>query len=305
MSRHLQVARRILIGACAVFACVFANSSSTLPALQGLITDERLTELSGMTSVSYNRKQLWAINDGGHGNKLYAINTKGGIERELAMPEISNFDIEDLSAFRYRKQQMLAIGDIGDNGGVREVRPIYIIDEPTANSDSINLRWTVMFRFPDKRHDSESLFVDTKEGYIYLVNKRTEPPVLYRVPLKPEPGTVATAELIGVMPGVKAVQYDAAVKLSDNQSKYATQPTSAALSCDRRTLSLLTYTAIYHYRRSKNQSWKEAFADTLPIQIPLPPLPQAEAISYSADCRHLYVGSERTPSPLWRFKAPK
>jgi hypothetical protein len=305
MNRKLQTTSRIFIATCALIACVCATASSTLPALQGLITDERLTELSGMTSVSYDRKQLWAINDGGHGNKLYAINTKGSIERELAMPEISNFDIEDLSAFRYRKQQMLAIGDIGDNGGVREVRPIYIIDEPSANSDAINLRWTVMFRFPDKRHDSESLFVDTKEGFIYLVNKRTEPPVLYRVPLKPEAGTVATAELIGVMPGVKAVQYDATVKLSDNQSKYATQPTSAALSCDRRTLSLLTYTAIYHYHRRQNQSWKDAFADTLPEQIPLPPLPQAEAISYSADCRYLYVGSERTPSPLWRFKVPK
>lgn len=305
MRRNLQITIRIFIAACAGFTGLSAAASSTLPALQGLITDARLTELSGMTSVSYNRKQLWAINDGGHGNKLYVISTKGAIERELAMPEISNFDIEDLSAFRYRKQQMLAIGDIGDNGGVREVRPIYIIDEPSATSDAIKLRWTVMFRFPDKRHDCESLFVDTKEGFIYLVNKRTEPPILFRVPLKPGAGTVATAELIGIMPGAEAVQYDPSIKLSENQSKYATQPTSAALSCDRRTLSLLTYTAIYHYRRRKNQSWKESFADSLPTQIPLPPLPQAEAISYSADCRYLYVGSELTPSPLWRFKAPK
>lgn len=281
------------------------SASSEVPSLGGLITDERLTELSGMTAVSYNKNQLWAINDGGHGNFLYAISTKGSIVRELALPGITNVDVEDISAFRYKKRQLLAIGDVGDNGGMREVRPIYIIAEPKANDDSIQLKWTVRFRFPDRRHDCESLFVDVNEGYIYLINKRTESPILYRVPLKPETNTVVTAEMIGVMPGVRAVQYDEAVHLSDNQSKYATQPTSAVLSCDRRTLSLLTYTAIYHYRRGKNQSWADAFVDAKPEQIALPPLPQAESMSYSTDCRYLYVGSERTPSPIWRFRAPK
>jgi hypothetical protein len=294
---------QFMLAGLALFVSVSANCA--IPTLQGLITDDRLTELSGMTSVSYNKVQLWAINDGGHGNFLYAISTKGAIVRQLALPGVENVDVEDIDAFRYKNRQLLAIGDIGDNGGVREDRPIYIIAEPKAGSDTVKLRWTVRFRFPDRRHDCESLFVDVKEGYIYLVNKRTEPPILYRIPLKPKTDDVVTAELIGVMPGVKAVKYDDSVTLSENQGKYATQPTSAALSCDRRTLSLLTYTAIYHYRRGKNQTWADAFVDAKPEQIALPPLPQAESISYSSDCRYLYVGSERTPSPIWRFSAPK
>ena len=281
------------------------NAASEIPTLHGLIIDERLSELSGMAAVSYNKEQFWAINDGGLGNFLFAINAKGRIERQLKLPKIENIDFEDIAAFRYRKRQLLAIADVGDNAGVRKVRPIYIIAEPKAGSDDIELRWTVRFRFPDKVHDCESVFVDATEGFIYLVNKRTEPPILFRVPLKPKRDEIVTAERIGDMPGIKSVQYNPVIGGSENQLKYATQPTSAALSCDRRTISLLTYTAIYHYRRAKNQSWADALVNAKPEQVLLPPLPQAESIAYGSDCQYLYVSSERTPSPIWRFAAPK
>jgi len=307
MSQFFKQARQYLIAFPAAILALLSSqyAASAIPLLQGLITDSRLTELSGMAAVSYNKDQFWAINDGGHGNFLYAISGKGTIERELKLPSIKNVDVEDIAAFRYRKRQLLAIADVGDNGHLRPVRPIYIIAEPKAGSDEIKLQWTVRFRFPDKLHDCESLFVDAVEGYIYLVNKRTEPPILFRVPLKPMRNEIVTAERIGELPGVKSVQYDTALGVSENQLKYATQPTSAALSCDRRTISLLTYTAIYHYRRAKNQSWADALVNAKPEQVLLPPLPQAESIAYGSDCQYLYVSSERTPSPIWRFAAPK
>jgi len=307
MPQFFEQARQHFISFPLVISALLSgqHAASALPLLQGLITDDRLTELSGMAAVSYNKDQFWAINDGGHGSFLYAISSKGNIERELKLPNIENVDVEDIAAFRYKKRQLLAIADVGDNGGVRHVRPIYIIAEPKAGSDEIKLQWTVRFRFPDKLHDCESLFVDAVEGYIYLVNKRTEVPILFRVPLKPRGDEIVTAERIGELPGVKSVQYDAAIGVSENQLKYATQPTSVALSCDRRTIALLTYTAIYYFRRSKGQRWADAIADATPEQVVLPPLPQAESIAYSTDCQHLYVSSERTPSPIWRFEAPK
>jgi hypothetical protein len=283
---------------------LLSEFAAAAPTLQGLMTDPRLREFSAMAPVSYDSTALWAMNDGGLGNFIFMIGTDGKIRRQIALGGIENIDVEDMAAFALDGQRYLAIGDIGDNGGVRAQHPIYVIAEPTPTDTQVDLRWTTFFRYAEKRFDAEGMFVDAKAGYIYIVNKRISPPTLFRIPLKTATGELVVAKKVAELTGIRAVEYADDVVLTDNQRRYATQPTAAALHCNRREFSLLTYTAIYRYQRKAGQSWASALKSTPPQQIPLPPLPQAEALAYSRDCRSLFVGSEQVPAPFWRFDLP-
>ena len=77
-----------------------------------------------------------------------------------------------------------------------------------------------------------------------------------------------------------------------------TRPVLAAkarLRWDRRTSRYLLL-----YPRHGNESWAEATARA-PRFEPLPWLPQAEALGWSPDGRHLYVTGEFIPAPLYRI----
>jgi hypothetical protein len=63
---------------------------------------------------------------------------------------------------------------------------------------------------------------------------------------------------------------------------------------------VVTYKDAYLFRRPAGEDWATAFARS-PQLIPLPPMRQAEAISFAADQRSLYVTSEGRPAPLYRL----
>ena len=74
------------------------------------------------------------------------------------------------------------------------------------------------------------------------------------------------------------------------------------LDCDRRGLLVLTYDAIYRFVRAPEQSWEQALPRQTPARSALSLLPQAEAMALDSECRNLFVGSEKAPVPLLRFR---
>lgn len=269
------------------------------PQIAGFITDSGMAELSGLAPSQRRQDRLWGINDSGQPAYLWALDLKGKVLGGFELRGVRNIDFEDLASFRWKNKSYLAIADIGDNGGLRDSLVIYIVREPKKLGGDQAPAWSVRFRYPDGVFDDESLAVDVAQQRMFVVSKRTDPPVLYSVPLRPKTGELQVATRLGEFGHLPGTDPDSADP--SNQVRFATQPTGLAIGCDGRELLLLTYASVYRYTRSAQQDWPEALIGQKPQILALPPLTQAEAISLDRNCKSLYVGSENVPSPLIRF----
>ncbi len=298
---------------CWVLALLVAWPASTLavpprpvarPSIAGIVTDPALGELSGLAPSRSARDRYWAINDGGNGSRLLLVDGRGRVIRELAVEGAENIDWEDLASFRWRDKNWLLIADTGDNAGERESVVLWLLPEPSHASSSTvaGPASALHLRYPDEPHDVEAMAVDAADGAVYLLTKRTVPPVLYRIPLAAAgQSATVTAERVGTLDAIP--QPSAGDIARDGQlSRFRSQTTSLELDCNQRGLLVLTYDAIYRYVRGPRQSWETALRGQKPARSSLNLLPQAEAMAFDQDCRNLFVGSEKAPVPLLRFR---
>jgi hypothetical protein len=287
----------------------WVNKDVGTPSIAGLMNDARLVEFSGMAPSRLSSKKLWALNDGGQEAVLWQLDLQGQIQGSLRMRGVQNVDFEDITSFRATGHSYLAVGDIGDNAAVTNFHTIYVMREPQNNTSAAASaseaapEWQVQYRYPDGAHDAESLLADADAGLFYVVSKRVDPPILYSIPMRARSKQVLTATRIGALEGIPKPISVAPVKPGrENQILYASQPTGAVLNCKHDAFYLLTYAAIYRYARKPNMSWMQSLPGQIPQRILLPPMLQAEAITFDIGCKTLYVGSEKTPSVLWKFK---
>ena len=61
---------------------------------------------------------------------------------------------------------------------------------------------------------------------------------------------------------------------------------------------MLTYGNVLFYRRSEGEGWADATARA-PEAHDIPPIPQAEALAWSAGGGGLYATGEFTPAPIF------
>ena len=168
-----------------------------------------LYEASGAVHCSWAPQAIWVIEDGGAGSMLYLVNTATG--RVLSRLQLSiwwtNEDWEDLAHWTDSNgQRWLGIGEIGDNDGLRSMRRIFALQEPTGvDTVATGIQsyapiapkvWT--FTYQDGLRDAESMFADP-DGRIYLVSKRDMRNRLYVLPSEPTLGG-DTAKYLGDLP---------------------------------------------------------------------------------------------------------
>jgi len=277
----------------------------------GKIASRRLVEASGLALSRLRNDLLWSINDGGHTPRLFAFGTDGvdlgsvGVADPQEKPES---DWESLATFEHAGHAYLVVADVGDNFSWRRSSELLVIEEPPLTGDGFaegataRVAWRVRFRFEDGPRDCEALAIDPATRHALLISKRTEPPVLYELPLLPEAGeagTLRVARRLGTLPGIPPPTRDDIAE-SRYLGRYRSMPTGLDLSADGRLAAVVTYKDAYLFRRSEGEEWATAFART-PEKIPLPPMRQAEAISFAPDQRSLYVTSEKRPAPLYRL----
>ena len=68
-----------------------------------------LKEVSGIT-YSNDTKTLWTLEDSGNANKIYGLDSRGKISKEITISGTKNVDWEDLTK---DKEGNLYIGDLG------------------------------------------------------------------------------------------------------------------------------------------------------------------------------------------------
>lgn len=270
---------------------------------RALLNDPRVSEISGFAASHRHPDVLWTHNDSGDKAKLYALGLDGQVRATLHLRGARNLDWEDIAIQRHPDGDLILIADTGDNGGLRQELTIYAVREPEELVDARpRIAWKMRFRWPDGARDCEALAVDPQTGELLLISKKRVPPELFTLPAAPQGNRVETARLLGVLQGVEQPnEYDLA--RNPVYGRYRSQITAAAASADGRWLAVLNYRRVMLYSRTEGEDWASSVARQ-PEVLPYPWLPQAEALSFDADGRRLWIGSEKLPVPLIELPVP-
>ncbi len=151
-------------------------TASCNPESKNVIADlpKALHEVSG-TDTAPNSDLIWILNDGGNASKIYGLNRKGTIKKELKI-DAKNHDWEDLTADKIGN---LYIGDFGNNANKRKNLTILKVHANTLKSsdkikiERISFKYSNQKKFPPKKkklyfdceaffHYNDSLYLFTK-----------------------------------------------------------------------------------------------------------------------------------------------
>ena len=268
----------------------------------GTIAAPALIETSGLTYSHREPDLLWAINDGGSPAVLFALRTDGSHLGSVVVEGADNIDWEDMAGFEWQGQHFILIADIGDNLAVRDTVDIYVVVEPVrrdtgAFPSSVAVEWQFQFRYEDGPRDCESVGVDADRQEILLITKRTSPPQLYRLPLRPATdATTLIAKRMGKVTGIPPPTMDEMI-FNPRFGVLQSQPTALDIRTDNRQILVLTYKNAYLFSREQNVSWADVLTGE-PRTILLPRLKQKEAAAYSPNGHTVYVTTEGRSAPL-------
>lgn len=194
----------------------------------------------------------------------------------------------------------LYIGDIGDNSLDREQVIVYRVPEPaisaadsTATSSSpraTEKAEPIYLRYPDGKHNAETLLVHPQTGDVYIVTKSSKKAAaVYRVT------AAALAE-----PRVQTL-----VKVTDLAlpSVLEGMVTGGDISSDGQRVVLCDYFAGYEYTLGAGAKGFDAIWSEKPRLIDLGGREQGEAVCYSLDGKSILSTSEGSPANVFETKA--
>ncbi|MEO1595234.1 MAG: hypothetical protein AAFS02_08320 [Pseudomonadota bacterium] len=288
-----------------VAAPVTGPAQLALPAIVGPLDYSVLPEVSGMAASPTDASTLWIVNDSGNRAEIIALSVPEMGTRRVRVVGALNRDWEDLASFTLDDNAWIMIADVGDNNAARDRVSLYFVREPDATARATARASTVEFSYSDGPRDVEAVAVDAARDTIYLLSKRTKPPVLYSLPLRAamaaaRNGDRLTANRLGAVttiPAPTALE----LKLSPRFGKFRDQPTAMDLSPDGHVIALLTYGEAYRAVIDPGETWLDALNGPLePLGLPV--LKQPETIAWAAD-GSLYASSEQRGAPLIHWRA--
>ena len=238
----------------------------------------------------------WTHNDSGDGPFIYAFDAAGESRGVFRVSGAQARDWEDMSIGPgpKRASSYLYIGDIGDNNAARAEIVVYRIAEPKlAAADNASTKKqprttaaaeAIRLRFPDGKHDAETLLVHPVTGNLYIVTKvMLRNPVVYEAVAPFSTANVITMTKIGEI---------------RVPSLLGGALTGGSVSPDGRRVAFCDYLQAYELtlpasRKNFNDIWKEKM-----ISFPLGQREQGESIAYRADGNALLATSEGKSPPL-------
>jgi len=266
----------------------------------GEVTDNDVSEISGMVQSRVNPDVLWVINDSGDQARIYALSQTGELQTSITIDGADNDDWEDLALFNHQGINYLLIADTGGNTSDRNKFDLYIIVEPDLGDapEKAALQWRIRFRYEDEPRDCEAVAVDASQEKIYLLSKRSVPSVLYELPLHPNDDGVILAKKRGE---ITTIPQPTADDIKERYDEYQSQPTGLDVTANGQQIVILTYRRLFLYDRAEDKNWIDAL-NTTPLQIEFPKLKQAEAVCFYENGQALLVTSEHIPAPILKIE---
>ena len=268
-----------------------------------------INESSGLAASHRDPSLLWTHNDSGGQPVLYGIDPNGRRRGDVRLAGLHNTDWEDLASFELDGRSWLLVADTGDNGGRRRDCALYIIAEPDPatlvplQEFTVPVAWKIPVRFPEGPRDCEAVAVDARAGLVYLLTKRTQPAILYTLPLRPAAGSSAAAQPVAKL--TKFPQPSTSQSLVPiSTSRYRAQPTAMDFAADGSAAVVLTYGNACLFPRRPGEAWATALSRK-PLVLPPHGLAQAEAVAFAPDGRTIYVTSEGAGTAILRYRREK
>lgn len=287
-----------------IIASLIGGGLHLVVRVAGVAIDEpALNESSGLADSHLNPGVFWSHNDSGREGQLFAFTADGQAVATLTIPDVRVFDWEDLASGPDAAGQAFAglyIGDIGDNGGGREVVSMFRLREPDLRDvvpgKPVEITVAIPsierfdFTYDDGPGDAETLMIDPRDGSVLIVKKTSdEVASLYHAVLPTDGST-----------GLLEWQTDVAIPGLIGLTRLVTGG-SISPTADR--VVLRTYVAAWWWPVAPGQSIADAMT-AIPTRLSLPAMRQGEAIAFSANGQTLYLTSEGSPALLGSVPAP-
>jgi hypothetical protein len=270
------------------------------PKVIGTIKSQEITESSGLVASKCQAGVYWTHNDSGDGPFVFAINTAGGTLGVWRVQNAENEDWEDIAEYKDALGScFIYIGEIGDSKFKRpNEHIIYRVREPVvANSGAptnedhaimTEPAESIIFKYPDRNHNAETLMVHPRTGDIYVLTKvTTGPSGVYKI--RPDFGsaTLVTAQKI------------AAISVPSVPNGLLT---GGDIAPDASHVVICDYAGAYEMTlpaeaRAFDDIWKQS-----PERINIGKLEQGEAVCYSADGSSILATSEGKHAPIVEVK---
>lgn len=142
------------------------------------ITDERVTESSGLVQSTRDAALAYTVNDSGSAPVVFVIELSSG--DVVGTATLGGTSFVDAEALAIGADRRLYVADIGDNDGVRRHVDLYAVGQPGRGDTTVSaVRHRL--RYADGPRDAESLISDVVDGSFYIVSKGLFAGGLYRL----------------------------------------------------------------------------------------------------------------------------
>jgi hypothetical protein len=260
-----------------------------------VLKDSAVKESSGIVASRSTPGLFWTHNDSGDGPFIYGFDSRGARKGVWRVADASARDWEDIAAGPgpARDQSYLYIGDIGDNREQRSEIIVYRVPEPAINASATpstkskprltKAAETIRLRYPDGKHDAETLMVHPVTGSIFVVTKVAfTNPNVYEASGPVRSGSPVTLKRLGEL---------------KVPSLLGGIITGGDISPDGGRVALCDYMQGYEIVLPGGASFNTIWNQPL-RPIGLGQRKQGEAIAYRLDGRALVATSEGSPAPL-------
>jgi len=279
-----------------VYLLIVAILTYGQPTTLATIKDKSISESSGLVASRTTPGAYWTHNDSGDGPFIYAFDTRGDSFGTFRVSGAQARDWEDIAVGPgpQPNRSYLYIGDIGDNDAMRPEVIVYRVAEPALSSatrkftksrpGSTGPSEAIRLRYPDGRHDAETLLVHPRTGNIYIVTKvLIANPGVYEAVAPFSAGQSITMRKVGE-PRVPSL-FGGAI-------------TGGNISPDGKRVALCDYFSGYELVLPAGTSnfddiWKQKMTS-----FDLGKRKQGESITYRLDGKALLATSEGKQSPL-------
>lgn len=260
-----------------LFSCVFllaCSQQSEILTVAGKLPSA-LKECSGIT-YDARTKTLWALNDSGNSNEIFAIDSTGVVQRKVRTTGAENIDWEDITS---DAEGNLYIGDFGNNDNDRQDLTIYKLDQNLKLAEKLTFFYPQQKQFPpakkERLYDCEAFFMWNNHFYLFTKNRS-----------KGFDGTT----FIYKIPAVAG--HHSATKIGEFKtcSQYRMCAiTAAALSPNQQTVALLSGGKVWLMENFKDDD----FVSGTITEISLQHNSQKESITFT-DNETIFIADEKT-----------
>ena len=242
---------------------------SAEPAGPMTISDPDVVESSGLALSHLHPGVLYTHNDLGAPPQIFAVDRDG--TRATLSLDVTAVDWEDIAS---TPDGRLWVADTGDNDEQRESVAVQVVEEPDVLASGSLSATTYELRYPDGPHDAEALLVDPRDMRVYLVTKASDGGRVYAAPATLDPGGVNTLTDVGEAPP---------------------NVTAGDFAPDGLALVL----------RNQGRAFFYSELGGTPTVVSLPPQPQGESATFTADGEHVLLGSEGASSTVLEIPVPE